>query len=90
MGLAAACELAERGFQVTVFERDDRIGGMSAHIDFDGTRLERYYHFVCAPDEHTFRYLKKFGLEGHLRWRDTNMGFYYKGTLYDWAPRSGC
>jgi len=89
MGLAAACELAERGMQVTVFERDDRIGGMSAHIDFDGTRLERYYHFVCAPDEHTFRYLKKFGLEGHLRWRDTNMGFYYNGTLYDWGTPLG-
>ena len=58
MGLAAAYELAKRGLEVTVFERDDRIGGMSAHVDFDGTRIERYYHFVCAPDETTFDYLK--------------------------------
>ena len=60
MGLAAAYELAKLGHRVTVLERDDRIGGMSAQIDFDGTRIERYYHFVCAPDETTFKYLKEF------------------------------
>ena len=89
MGLAAAYELAKRGVQVTVFERDDRIGGMSAHVDFDGTRLERYYHFVCAPDECTFAYLKEFGLEDRLRWRDTHMGFFYDGRLYDWGHPLG-
>ena len=72
-----------------MFERDDRIGGMSAHVDFDGTRLERYYHFVCAPDKCTFAYLKEFGLEDRLRWRDTHMGFYYDGRLYDWGHPLG-
>ena len=89
MGLAAAYELARRGRRVTVFERDDRIGGMSAQIDFDGTRIERYYHFVCAPDETTFKYLKEFGLAERLHWTDTHMGFYYNGTLYDWGHPLG-
>ncbi|MEO9190555.1 MAG: NAD(P)/FAD-dependent oxidoreductase [Acetobacteraceae bacterium] len=89
MGLAAAYELAKRGHRVTVLERDDRIGGMSAQIDFDGTRIERYYHFVCAPDETTFKYLKDFQLETSLHWTDTHMGFYYNGTLYDWGHPLG-
>jgi protoporphyrinogen oxidase len=89
MGLAAAHELARRGHHVTVFERDDRIGGMSAQIDFDGTRIERYYHFVCAPDETMFKYLKEFGLEQRLHWTDTHMGFYYNGKLYDWGHPLG-
>src|SRR5678816_3349819 len=75
MGLAAAYELAKLGHRVTVLERDDRIGGMSAQIDFDGTRIERYYHFVCAPDQTTFKFLKEFRLEERLRWTDTHMGF---------------
>jgi protoporphyrinogen oxidase len=85
MGLAAAYELVKRGATVTVFERDDRIGGMSAFIDFAGTRIERYYHFICRPDRTTFDYLREFGLEGRLRWTETRMGFYFDGRLYDWG-----
>jgi protoporphyrinogen oxidase len=85
MGLAAAYELSKAGVQVTVFERDDRIGGMSAFVDFAGTRIERYYHFICRPDQTTFDYLKEFGLEDRLRWTETKMGFYWSGKLYDWG-----
>lgn len=85
MGLAAAYALARAGARVTVFERDDRIGGMSAFIDFAGTRIERYYHFICRPDQTTFEYLNEFGLEDRLRWTETKMGFYFNGRLYDWG-----
>lgn len=85
MGLAAAYELAKEGSEVTLFERDDRIGGMSAFVDFAGTRIERYYHFICRPDRTTFDYLKEFGLEDRLRWTETKMGFYFDGRLYDWG-----
>jgi protoporphyrinogen oxidase len=85
MGLAAAYEIAKAGRRVTVFERDDRIGGMSAFIDFAGTRIERYYHFICRPDQTTFDYLKEFGLESTLRWTETKMGFFFNGRLYDWG-----
>ena len=85
MGLAAAYELAKRRVQVTVFERDDRIGGMSAFVDFAGTRIERYYHFICKPDQTTFDYLREFGLEDRLRWTRTKMGFYFQGRLHDWG-----
>lgn len=89
MGLAAAYVAARACAQVTVFERDDRIGGMSAFIDFAGTRIERYYHFICKPDQTTFDYLKEFGLEHTLRWTETKMGFYFNGRLYDWGhPRA--
>ncbi len=85
MGLAAAYEIAKAGKSVTVFERDDRIGGMSAFIDFAGTRIERYYHFICRPDQTTFEYLREFDLESNLRWTETKMGFYFNGRLYDWG-----
>ncbi|MBC5782882.1 NAD(P)/FAD-dependent oxidoreductase [Ramlibacter sp. USB13] len=85
MGLAVAYELAKKGDAVTVFERDGRIGGMTAAVDFGGVQIERYYHFVCGPDETTFAYLKEFGLFDRLKWTDTHMGFYFDGKLYDWG-----
>jgi protoporphyrinogen oxidase len=89
MGLAAALELCKKGARVDLLERDDRLGGMSAQFDFAGTRIERYYHFVCGPDETTFQYLRDFGLEDKLRWTETRMGFYWNGKLHDWGnPRA--
>jgi len=85
MGLAAAYRLAAAGHHVEVFERDDRIGGMSAMVDFDGLRIERYYHFICRPDQPTFDLLEELGLSHRLRWRPTRMGFFHDGRLHDWG-----
>jgi protoporphyrinogen oxidase len=85
MGLAAAYELAKRGWQVDLFERDDRIGGMTASTTLGGLKIERYYHFICAPDQTYFEYLRELGISGRLRWAETKMGFYFDGRLHDWG-----
>ncbi len=85
MGLAAAYELCKAGHHVEIFERDNCIGGMSAAVDFAGTSIERYYHFVCKPDEPLFAYLRQFGLMDKLKWTETKMAFYYDGKLHDWG-----
>ncbi len=85
MGLAVADALNRKGADVEVFEADDRLGGMSAHFDFSGTRIERYYHFVCGPDQTTFDALREYGLEARLKWVETRMGFYWNGQLHDWG-----
>lgn len=85
MGLMAALELLEAGHAVDVLERDDRLGGMSAHFDFAGTRIERYYHFVCKTDAPLFALLDRLGLAERLQWVDTRMGYYHDGTLHPWG-----
>lgn len=85
MGLMCAMELLKRGYEVDLYERDDRIGGMSATFDFDGLEIERYYHFICKPDKPMFDLLDELKLRHTLRWTDTKMGFYYDGRLYRWG-----
>jgi protoporphyrinogen oxidase len=85
MGLMAAMELLKQGHEVDIYERDDRIGGMSASFSFDGLEIERYYHFICKTDYPLFDLLREFGLSDKLRWTDTKMGFFYKGKLYKWG-----
>lgn len=85
MGLACALELLKAGHRVDIFEADDRVGGMTAHFDFDGLSLERYYHFICKPDQPMFDILAELGLTSKLKWRETKMGYYYNGRLYDWG-----
>lgn len=85
MGLMATLELLKQGHQVDLYEGDDRIGGMSAHFDFDGTRIERYYHFVCKTDYPLFELLDSLGIADRLKWTDTRMGYFYEGRLYRWG-----
>ncbi|WP_290888287.1 NAD(P)/FAD-dependent oxidoreductase [Arenimonas sp.] len=85
MGLMAAIELLRAGHSVDVYERDDRIGGMSASFDFDGLQIERYYHFVCKTDDPLFSLLDELGLSGKLKWTDTKMGYFVDGKLYKWG-----
>jgi len=85
MGLTAAFELLKKGYQVTVYESGDRTGGMSAHFNFGGLDIERYYHFICKPDTPYFRMLRELGLQHTLKWNDTRMGYYYEGKLYNWG-----
>jgi protoporphyrinogen oxidase len=58
---------------------------MSASFDFDGLKIERYYHFICKTDTPLFELLEELGLSDRLRWTDTRMGYYFDGKLYPWG-----
>ena len=85
MGLMAALELLRAGHEVDLYERDDRIGGMSASFDFQGLKIERYYHFICKTDYPLFDLLESLGLSQALKWTDTKMGYFVDGKLYKWG-----
>ena len=85
MGMMSALELLKAGQSVDIYERDDRIGGMSAAFDFDGLEIERYYHFVCKTDYPLFELLRDMKLEDRLHWTDTKMGLFSAGRLYKWG-----
>lgn len=85
MGLACAYELLNKGYHVDIYEKDHRLGGMSASFDFDGLMIERYYHFICKTDHTLFELLKKLNIEHKLHWQETAMGFFYHGVLYKWG-----
>jgi protoporphyrinogen oxidase len=85
MGLTVAYQAAKNGHQVTVFEADDRIGGMTAAFDFDGLPIERFYHFICTSDYPLFDLLDELGIRNRLRWKETRMGYYYQGGVHPWG-----
>lgn len=85
MGLATAYELGKQGHAVDLYEYDDRLGGMSAHFDFNGLSIERFYHFVCHHDDALFSLLDELGIADKLHWSDTRMGYFYQGHLHRWG-----
>lgn len=85
MGLAAAYHLTLDGHQVVLFEADDRVGGMAACFEFDGLKIERYYHFHHTSDHALLRILDELGISEKMRWVETQMGYWYQGQMQSWG-----
>ena len=85
MGLAAAYRALKNGHQVDLVEAAPEPGGMAGHFDFDGTSIERFYHFVCRSDYPTFALMEELGISNQLIWRPTSMGLFTGNRLYPWG-----
>ncbi|ALO47191.1 NAD(P)/FAD-dependent oxidoreductase [Pseudohongiella spirulinae] len=85
MGLAAAYQLTLDGHRPTIFEADDRLGGMTASFDFSGLQIERYYHFHCTSDHGLLQILDELDLADKMRWTETRMGYWHNNRLQDWG-----
>jgi protoporphyrinogen oxidase len=81
-GLKAAHTAVKGGASVTLLESGPILGGLASSFDVQGTRIERYYHFICKGDDHLQDTLAELGLAGRLRWRDSRMAYFVDGALY--------
>jgi len=81
-GISAALELARSGrFDVTLFEKQDRLGGLSGYFEWEDVTWDRFYHVILSTDTVMLDFLKELGLESELFWQATKSGFYGDGRL---------
>ena len=85
MGLAAAYHACRNNHTVDVLEAAPEVGGMAAHFNFDGLSIERFYHFVCKSDQHTFDLMDELRIGHKMRWRQTSMGHFTGGRVHPWG-----
>jgi protoporphyrinogen oxidase len=81
-GLASALRLAGLGHRVTLFEAEDRLGGLATTFRWRDVELERFYHCILPNDGALLGWIRELGLEGDLRWRETRMGFMHRRRIY--------
>lgn len=81
-GLSAAYFLLKQGHKVSVYERDQALGGLAGSFDFGGCNIEKYYHFICLGDDDLLSLCEELGLSRKIFWRPTRMSFFYNGKLY--------
>jgi len=81
-GLKAAHAAVKGGATVTLLESAPILGGLASSFDVQGTRIERYYHFICKGDDDLQDTLAELGLSHRLHWRDSRMAYFVEGALY--------
>lgn len=79
LGLGLADRLSARGVDVTVYEREPRLGGLAGSTTLGGVRVDRFYHAVTTTDHRVLALAGELGLA--VRWRRLGVGFYQDGRL---------
>lgn len=82
MGLALAQRLTSRGHAVTVYEREQQLGGLATYQDFGPFTWDRFYHVILPGDRYLLGFLNDIGLGDKLRWQRTLTGFYVDEQLH--------
>ena len=59
-GLAAGLELLNKGHEVVVFEKEDKVGGLASNFKPSGWKwgLEKYYHHIFSGDKEVINLAK--------------------------------
>lgn len=84
-GLAAAYRLLGKGHQVSLFEAGPELGGLVRTFDVGGGRLESFYHHLFRSDTTIVRLIDDLGMGDRLTWRDSKVGFFQGGRIYDFV-----
>lgn len=81
-GLTAAYRLAKRGVDVTLFEATEKLGGLGGWFDYEGHRLDKWYHVLLDSDDHLLGLLGELNLRERIDWSETTMGFIVDNKHY--------
>jgi len=84
-GLHLAYYLGKNGHKVTLYERNNFIGGLAHYYPIDGTYLEKFYHFIMTADVEYLEFLEELGVLDQLNWVETRTAFYAHGKQYDFT-----
>jgi protoporphyrinogen oxidase len=84
-GLAAAHRLTQEGHQVALYEAEPTLGGLVRTFEVGGGRLECFYHHLFSTDTAVIDLIDELGLSDSLVWRDSKVGFYHGGRIYDFV-----
>ena len=83
MGLATAFYLNKKGHQVTIFEKEKDIGGLSRSTEImPGIHWDRFYHVILSTDTELLNFIDEIGLSLDVQFRETKTGFYTDGQLH--------
>jgi protoporphyrinogen oxidase len=81
-GLTSAFYLLRAGAEVTIFESQPDLGGLSSYYNFGPFSWDRFYHCILTSDRPLLELIADLGLSNELLWTPTKVGFFADGGLH--------
>jgi len=81
-GLTAGYELSKKGFNVTIIEKSDEVGGLAAAFSINGTKIERFYHHWFTNDTDIVSLIFELGLDKYIKKHETKTSMFYSNNFF--------
>jgi len=81
-GITTAYRLTQQGYEVTVYEAGNVLGGLAGGCNILGKPVEKAYHFLYKTDEYMMRLLEDLEMSDSLQFHKSSVSTFYDGTLY--------
>ena len=82
-GMTIAKRLSENNIDVTIFDKESQVGGMTRNVKVGKTTTDRYYRHIFKSDKEVINLAKELNVE--IEYFKSKMGYYIKDGLYDWG-----
>tara|TARA_B110000027_G_scaffold48233_1_gene52890 strand:+ start:539 stop:1852 length:1314 start_codon:yes stop_codon:yes gene_type:complete len=84
-GLAAAYTLAKAGHKVTIYEKDNQLGGLAGSFKAKKFILEKFYHMWYGTDNEIFNFIKDLRLSNKLKQITSRVGIFFDNSIYNFS-----
>jgi protoporphyrinogen oxidase len=84
-GMTVAYRLLQKGYEVTVVEKNDNLGGLMGGFSVYGTNLEKAYHHIFKTDKYIIDLIEELGLGKKLKWHESKTALYYDKKVYPFS-----
>lgn len=81
-GLVSGYLLSKQGNNITIFEKENFLGGLVGGFKMEGSNLEKTYHHFFRTDTDLMELLEKIGLKKNILWNKNSTGLFWKGKMY--------
>jgi protoporphyrinogen oxidase len=81
--LTLALKLAGQKHKVTIFEKEDQVGGLASGFLISGADIEKTYHHIFQNDSYFINLAKEIGVE--IGWYESKMSILHKNTFYPFS-----
>ncbi len=82
-GLSAAYNLKRLGFNVDVFEKSDKLGGLAGSVNLSKGKIDAFYHHLFKSDRYILDFLKEINFPKNIIFKRTVTGHIWDNKYFD-------
>ncbi|NLX64845.1 MAG: NAD(P)/FAD-dependent oxidoreductase [Clostridiaceae bacterium] len=81
-GITAGFLLSQKGNRVTVYEKENYLGGLASSLRVGNEDLERFYHHFFTNDSYLLSLIDELNIKDRLNWYKPKNAIYIDNSIY--------